>query len=80
MGSKRTAEVQRKTKETDISLVLDLDGSGQYEVSTEIGMLDHLLESLTKHALFNLRMQAKGDIDRDPHHLWRTLGSCSVRR
>lgn len=74
MGSKRTAEVQRKTKETDISLVLNLDGSGQYEVSTEIGMLDHLLESLTKHALFNLRVQAKGDIDRDPHHLVEDIG------
>lgn len=70
----RNAKVARKTKETDITLELTLDGSGQYEVSTGIGMLDHLLESLAKHARFDLRVQAKGDIDRDTHHLLEDIG------
>ncbi len=74
MASKRLAEIARKTRETDISLTLDLDGSGQYEVATGIGMLDHLLESLARHALFDLKVQAKGDIDRDTHHLLEDIG------
>jgi imidazoleglycerol-phosphate dehydratase len=74
LASKRTAEVIRKTRETDITLSLDLDGSGQYEIATGIGMLDHLLESLARHALFDLRLQAKGDIDRDTHHLLEDTG------
>lgn len=74
MGANRTAEINRKTRETDIVLGLDLDGSGRYEVSTGIGMFDHLLESLARHALFDLRVQATGDIDRDPHHLVEDVG------
>jgi imidazoleglycerol-phosphate dehydratase len=74
LASKRTAEVVRKTRETDITLSLDLDGSGRYEVSTGIGMLDHLLESLARHALIDLRLQAKGDIHRDTHHLLEDIG------
>jgi imidazoleglycerol-phosphate dehydratase len=74
LASKRLAEIARKTRETDISLTLDLDGSGQYEVATGIGMLDHLLESLARHALFDLKVQAKGDIDRDTHHLLEDIG------
>jgi imidazoleglycerol-phosphate dehydratase len=74
LASERTAEVLRKTRETDVTLVLDLDGSGRYEVSTGIGMLDHLLESLARHALFDLRVQAKGDIERDTHHLLEDMG------
>jgi imidazoleglycerol-phosphate dehydratase len=74
LASKRTVQVVRKTRETDITLTLDLDGSGQYEVSTGIGMLDHLLESLARHALFDLHLRAKGDIDRDTHHLLEDTG------
>jgi Imidazoleglycerol-phosphate dehydratase len=74
LASKRTAEVVRKTRETDITLSLDLDGSGGYEVSTGIGMLDHLLESLARHAMFDLRIKATGDIDRDTHHLLEDIG------
>lgn len=74
MASKRAAEIQRKTKETQISLALDLDGSGRYEVSTGLGMLDHLLESLARHGQFDLSVQAKGDIERDPHHLVEDVG------
>lgn len=64
----------RKTRETDITLTLDLEGTGQYKVATGIGMLDHLLESLARHALFDLKVQAKGDIDRDTHHLLEDIG------
>ncbi len=74
LASKRAAEIQRKTKETQISLALDLDGSGRYEVSTGVGMLDHLLESLARHGQFDLSVQAKGDIERDPHHLVEDVG------
>jgi len=70
----RTATVHRKTGETDILITLNLDGSGKYEVSTGIGMLDHLLESLTKHSLFDLQLKATGDIHRDTHHLLEDLG------
>lgn len=74
MASKRTAEVHRKTGETDITVNLDLDGAGRYEVGTGIGMLDHLLESLTKHALFDMRLSAAGDVHRDTHHLLEDVG------
>jgi imidazoleglycerol-phosphate dehydratase len=74
LANKRRAEITRKTRETDITLTLDLDGSGQYEVATGIGMLDHLLESLARHALFDLKVQAKGDINRDTHHLLEDIG------
>lgn len=74
MANKRRAEITRETRETNIALTLDLDGSGQYEVTTGIGMLDHLLESLARHALFDLTVRAKGDIDRDTHHLLEDVG------
>lgn len=74
MASNRTAQIHRKTGETDISIVLNLDGAGQYEISTGIGMLDHLLESLTRHSLFDMRIKATGDIHRDTHHLLEDMG------
>jgi imidazoleglycerol-phosphate dehydratase len=74
LASDRTAQISRKTGETDITINLNLDGRGQYEISTGIGMLDHLLESLTRHALFDMRLQAKGDIHRDTHHLLEDVG------
>ena len=72
--AERTAEIKRKTKETDITLSLSLDGSGQFDVSTGIGMLDHMIEQLAKHGRFDIRLQAKGDIDRDTHHLTEDVG------
>lgn len=75
MGS-RKGEVTRETKETNVALALELDGTGEYEVSTGIGMLDHMLEALAKHARFDLRLKATGDIDRDPHHLVEDVGLC----
>ena len=72
--AERTAEIKRKTKETDITLSLSLDGKGEFDVSTGIGMLDHMIEQLAKHGRFDLRLQAKGDIDRDTHHLAEDVG------
>jgi len=70
----RNAEITRKTKETDILLSLTLDGTGQYDISTGIGMFDHMLEQLARHGRFDLRVQATGDLDRDTHHLVEDVG------
>jgi imidazoleglycerol-phosphate dehydratase len=75
MGSEpRRGNVERRTRETTISVSLDIDGSGRYEVSTGIGMFDHMLEQLARHGLFDLRVEASGDIERDPHHLVEDVG------
>ncbi len=74
LPSNRLGEIRRETKETNISLSLNLDGTGRYDVSTGIGMLDHLLEQLARHGLFDITMDAKGDIERDPHHLVEDVG------
>jgi imidazoleglycerol-phosphate dehydratase len=71
----RTASVRRETRETAVSVELALDPpTAGYEVSTGIGMLDHMLEQLARHGLFDLRVEASGDIDRDPHHLVEDVG------
>src|SRR5574341_2035567 len=70
----RVANVNRETRETKISLELNLDGSGRYQVQTGIGMIDHMLEQLAKHGLFDITVEATGDIERDPHHLVEDLG------
>ena len=59
---KRSASVERKTKETDISVEFVIDGSGEYEIDTGIAFFDHMLESFTRHGLFDLRLTAKGDL------------------
>jgi imidazoleglycerol-phosphate dehydratase len=64
----RSASVERKTRETDVRVELDLDGSGEYEISTGVPFLDHMLESFAKHGLFDLRVAAKGDLAVDTHH------------
>lgn len=64
----RTATVERTTRETSIRAQLVVDGSGQVEVRTGIGFLDHLLESLARHARFDLKLQANGDLHVDDHH------------
>jgi imidazoleglycerol-phosphate dehydratase len=73
-GERRTATVERKTKETEISVEFDLDGSGEYEVSTGIAFFDHMLESFARHGLFDLRLRAKGDLDVDTHHTIEDVG------
>ena len=74
MGNNRRADIERRTHETNVSLGLELDGLGRYEVSTGIGMFDHMLEQLARHSLIDLRIDATGDIERDPHHLIEDVG------
>ena len=74
MGNNRRADVERQTRETNVSLGLELDGLGRYDVSTGIGMFDHMLEQLARHSLIDLRVDATGDIERDPHHLIEDVG------
>ena len=64
----RRVTVSRRTRETEIDLTLDLDGSGRADVSTGIGFYDHLLTSLTHHGLFDLQIRATGDLEVDEHH------------
>jgi len=64
----RVASVERKTRETDVRVEIDLDGSGEYSVATGIPFLDHMLESFAKHGAFDLRISAKGDLAVDLHH------------
>jgi len=64
----RKASVERKTRETEISVSLDLDGSGIFDISTGIGFLDHMLESFSKHSGIDLTVRAKGDTHIDFHH------------
>ena len=70
----RTATVSRKTKETEISVTVNLDGSGVYDVSTGIGFLDHMLEQLSKHSLIDLIVKARGDLHIDFHHTTEDTG------
>jgi imidazoleglycerol-phosphate dehydratase len=71
----RKAEVERTTKETSISVSWDLDGSGEYSISTGIPFFDHMLDLFAKHGLFDLVVTAKGDIDVDNTIPWRTRAS-----
>jgi len=64
----RTAKVNRKTKETDISCEINIDGTGQNEISTGIGFFDHMLEIFSHHSLVDLKLKAEGDIHVDFHH------------
>jgi imidazoleglycerol-phosphate dehydratase len=64
----RKATVERKTRETEISVSLDLDGTGTYDVRTGIGFLDHMLESFSRHSCIDLHVRAKGDVHIDFHH------------
>ncbi|MDB0003515.1 imidazoleglycerol-phosphate dehydratase HisB [Alphaproteobacteria bacterium] len=64
----RTAKANRKTKETDISCEINIDGTGQNEISTGIGFFDHMLEILSHHSLIDLKLKAEGDIHVDFHH------------
>ena len=64
----RTATIERRTKETQIRATVNLDGTGEYTVSTGIGFLDHMLEQLSRHSLIDLEVEAKGDLHIDFHH------------
>lgn len=64
----RTSEVSRQTSETQIQITLDLDGTGKHSISTGVGFLDHMLTHLAVHGLFDLTVDAKGDLNIDVHH------------
>jgi len=76
----RTAKIQRKTNETNISIELNLDGTGQKDIATGIGFLDHMLAHVAVHGLFDLSVKAKGDLHIDVHHTVEdvalVLGAC----
>ena len=70
----RIASITRTTTETDISVTLNLDGSGKADIATGIGFLDHMLTALTRHGLFDLTVRAKGDLHIDFHHTTEDVG------
>jgi len=70
----RQASVERRTRETDIRVDLALDGSGEAQIETGIPFFDHLLDSFTRHGLFDLRVRAKGDLEVDQHHTVEDVG------
>jgi len=71
---KRKSKIMRKTSETEINLELDVDGSGIYQVETGIQFLNHMLESFARHSLFDLKVEARGDIEIDDHHTVEDVG------
>ena len=73
---KRKAEVVRETRETQITLKLNIDGSGESNISTGVGFLDHLLELFAKHGFFDLAVNATGDLHVDAHHTVEDVGIC----
>ena len=70
----RKGKVSRKTKETSISVEVNIDGKGKYQIDTGIGFLDHMLEQLSKHSLIDLKVKAKGDTHIDLHHTTEDTG------
>ena len=70
----RRATVERKTNETAIRVEVDLDGTGQAEISTGVGFFDHMLDQIARHALFDLKVEAKGDLHIDDHHTVEDTG------
>ena len=71
---KRKAKISRKTKETSISVEVNIDGKGKYKIDTGIGFLNHMLEQLSKHSLIDLKVKAKGDTHIDLHHTTEDVG------
>ncbi len=70
----RKASLQRKTKETDIKIELNIDGKGKADISTPIPFLDHLLDNFARHGLFDLKIKATGDVEIDQHHTVEDIG------
>ncbi len=70
----RKATLERATRETKVQVMLNLDGSGRYEVATGIGFLDHMLEQLSRHSLIDLKVKAEGDLHTDQHHTTEDTG------
>src|SRR4030067_935620 len=74
--TKRTATINRKTKETQVELTINIDGNGNSSINTGVGFLDHMLDLLTKHGLFDLTIKASGDRIVDDHHTVEDVGIC----
>lgn len=72
----RTAKIERKTKETEVLVKMNLDGEGKYEIDTGIGFLDHMLTHLSKHSKIDLVVNAKGDLHVDAHHTVEDVAIC----
>ena len=72
----RKATIRRKTTETDISVTVNLDGTGIYQVDTGLGFLNHMLELFSKHSLIDLTVEAEGDLKVDEHHTVEDVGIC----
>lgn len=72
----RKAQIARKTAETDVRLSINLDGSGDASLKTGVGFFDHMLTLLARHALFDLSVEAVGDVDVDAHHTVEDVGIC----
>ncbi len=72
----RTASIDRKTNETEISLTVNLDGTGQSSIKTGVGFFDHMLELFTRHAAIDLTIEANGDLHVDAHHTVEDVGIC----
>ena len=70
----RTANIVRKTKETSITVDVNLDGTGEYDIKTGVGFLDHMLEQVSKHSLIDLKIKATGDLHIDLHHTTEDIG------
>lgn len=70
----RTAQISRKTNETEISVSLNIDGTGKSEIETGIGFFDHMLEQLSRHSLIDMKITAKGDLHIDDHHTVEDTG------
>jgi len=71
----RQAEIHRKTAETDVTVSLTLDGTGQYDCHSGVGFFDHMLDQLSRHSLIDLKIKAKGDLHIDDHH---TVEDCGI--
>ena len=71
---RRTAEIERKTRETQISVLIDLDGTGESNIETGIGFFDHMLTHLAKHSLCDIKVTSKGDLHVDAHHTVEDVG------
>lgn len=72
----RSARIARKTTETDVTLELEIDGSGTHSIDTPVGFFNHMLELFSRHGLFDLRVQASGDTVVDQHHTVEDVGIC----
>jgi imidazoleglycerol-phosphate dehydratase len=70
----RSAAVKRKTKETDIAVSVDLDGTGKADIATGIGFFDHMIEQVARHSLIDISVEAKGDLHIDQHHTVEDVG------